>query len=370
MDMMFDRRLLQNFDWVLLALLILIGAMSVLNLYSATLPIRDAGGTQILMKQIYWFLMGFALLMMITIVDYHLLETLAWYIYFFTISLLVLVLLIGKISSGSQRWLNLGVINLQPSELAKISLVIILAQFFSTHGEYPEYRLRDLWQPFILILLPCGLILKEPDLGSAMVLGIICFSIILIMKIRWRSLLLLLGTAFSLAPLVWMTLKEYQKKRIFTFLNPEGDPLGAGYHIIQSKIAVGSGLLTGKGYLKGTQTRLKFLPENHTDFAFSVWAEEWGFLGSIFLLMIYLCLVLWGINIAKNSKDKFGSILAIGITAIIFWQLVINVCMTIGLMPVVGIPLVLFSYGGSSVLSTMIGMGLLMNISIRRFMFQ
>jgi rod shape determining protein RodA len=368
--MMFDRRLLQNFDWVLLGLLVLIGTISVLNLYSATFPIRDAGGTQILMKQIYWYLMGFSLLIIMTAFDYHSLERLAWYIYIFTIVLLVLVLIIGRVSSGSQRWLNLGVINLQPSELAKISLVIILAQFFSTHGEYPEYRLRDLWQPFVLILLPCGLILKEPDLGSALVLAIICFSIILIMKIRWVSLLLLSGTFLSLVPLVWLTLKEYQKKRIFTFLNPEGDPLGAGYHIIQSKIAVGSGLLIGKGFLKGTQTRLKFLPENHTDFAFSVWAEEWGFIGSIFLLTLYLCLIVWGINIAKNSKDKFGSILAIGITAIVFWQLFINVSMTIGLMPVVGIPLVLFSYGGSSVLSTMLGMGLLMNISIRRFMFQ
>jgi rod shape determining protein RodA len=148
------------------------------------------------------------------------------------------------------------------------------------------------------------------------------------------------------------------------------DPLGAGYHIIQSKIAVGSGLLWGKGFLKGTQTRLHFLPEQHTDFAFSVLAEEWGFAGSLFLLILYLFLILWGINIAKNSKDKFGAIMALGIVAIIFWQLVINVSMAIGMLPVVGIPLVMFSYGGSSIISTMLGMGLLMNISMRRFMFQ
>jgi rod shape determining protein RodA len=367
---MFDRRLLQNFDWVLLALLLLIGVVSVLNLYSATLPIKDAGGAQIFMKQIYWYLIGFALFMVVTVFDYHVLERLAWPAYFFIIFLLLVVLIIGKISSGSQRWLNMGFINLQPSELAKISLVVVLAQFFSTHGDYTEYRLRDLWQPFVLILIPCGLIKIEPDLGSALILAIIGFSIILIMKVRWTSLLLLSGTVLASFPLVWHTLKEFQKKRVITFLNPENDPLGAGYHIIQSKIAVGSGLLTGKGFLKGTQTRLKFLPENHTDFAFSVWAEEWGFIGSVFLLTLYLMLILWGINIAKNSKDRFGSILAIGITAVVFWQLIINVGMTIGLMPVVGIPLVLFSYGGSSVLSTMLGMGLLMNISIRRFMFQ
>jgi rod shape determining protein RodA len=368
--MMFDRRLLQNFDWVLMALLILIGLISVLNLYSATFPIKDAGGSQIFMKQVYWYLIGFGLFFAVTIFDYHLLERLAWPSYLVIVFLLLVVLIIGKISSGSQRWLNLGFINLQPSELAKVSLVIILAQFFATHGDYTEYRLRDLWLPFVLMLVPCGLILKQPDLGSALALAIICFSIIFIMKVRWTSLLLLFVTIFLSFPLAWHTLKDYQKKRIITFLNPENDPLGAGYHIIQSKIAVGSGQLIGKGFLKGTQTRLKFLPENHTDFAFSVWAEEWGFIGSVFLLTLYLLLILWGINIAKNSKDKFGSLLAIGITSIVFWQLIINVGMTIGLMPVVGIPLVLFSYGGSSVLSTMLGMGLLMNISIRRFMFQ
>ncbi len=362
---MFDRRLLQNFDWILLLLLIFIGTTSVINLYSATYP-----GTQILIKQIYWYLIGFAVLLMMTTFDYHVLERLAWPIYLFSLTLLVLVLMIGKVSSGSQRWLSLGFINFQPSELAKISIVIILSQFFSTHGEYADYRLRDLWQPFLLLLLPCILIADQPDLGSALILAIIAFSIILIMKIRWASLIILIVTISSVVPFVWLSLKEYQKKRIFTFLNPESDPLGAGYHIIQSKIAVGSGLLGGKGFLKGTQTRLHFLPEQHTDFAFSVWAEEWGFFGSIFLLILYLFLILWGINIAKNSKDKFGSLLAIGITAIVFWQVVINVCMTIGLMPVVGIPLVLFSYGGSSILSTMLGMGLLMSISMRRFMFQ
>jgi rod shape determining protein RodA len=368
---MFDRRLLQNFDWILLLLLIFIGSISVINLYSATFdPIKNTGVTQILIKQIYWYLIGFAVFLMMTTFDYHVLERLAWPIYLLSLSLLVLVLIIGKVSSGSQRWLSLGFINFQPSELAKISIVIILSQFFSTHGEYDDYRLRDLWLPFIQMLLPCLLIADQPDLGSALILAIIAFSIILIMKIRWGSLIILIVTISSVIPFVWLNLKEYQKKRIFTFLNPESDPLGAGYHIIQSKIAVGSGLLGGKGFLKGTQTRLRFLPEQHTDFAFSVWAEEWGFIGSVFLLILYLFLILWGINIAKNSKDRFGSLLAIGITAIVFWQVSINICMTIGLMPVVGIPLVLFSYGGSSILSTMLGMGLLMNISMRRFMFQ
>ena len=368
--MMFDRRLIQNFDWILLLLLILIGAMSVLNLYSATFPIRYTGGSQIFIKQIYWFLIGFVVLLMMTTFDYHVLERLAYPLYILSLSLLVLVLIIGKVYSGSQRWLSIGAISFQPSEFAKIALVILLAKYFTDHGEYDEYRLRDLWRPFILIIIPCILILEEPDLGSALILAIISFSIILFMKIKWRSLLILIVVSIFLTPFIWFTLEEYQQKRILTFLKPDTDPLGAGYHIIQSKIAVGSGLLWGKGFLKGTQTRLHFLPEQHTDFAFSVLAEEWGFVGSIFLLLLYLLLVLWGINIAKNSKDKFGAVLAIGIVAIVFWQLVINVSMTIGLLPVVGIPLVLFSYGGSSIVSTMSGMGLLMNISMRRFMFQ
>lgn len=367
---MFDRRLIQNFDWILLLLLMLITAVSLINLYSATYPIRDAGGHQIFIKQIYWFLIGFAIFFAMTIFDYHIIERMAYPIYFFSVGLLVVVLVIGKVFSGSQRWISMGGIAFQPSEFAKIALVVILSKFFISQGEYTEYRLRDLWRPFILIAIPFVLILKEPDLGTALMLIIIAGSIILFMKINWRSIAIVLAVAIPSIPFVWFTMKEYQQKRILTFLKPENDPLGAGYHIIQSKIAVGSGLLWGKGYLKGTQTRLHFLPEQHSDFAFSVLAEEWGFFGSFALIALYLLLILWSLNIAKNSKDMFGSIMSVGIISIVFWQLVINISMTIGLMPVVGIPLVFFSSGGSSIISTMIGMGLLMNISMRRFMFQ
>jgi rod shape determining protein RodA len=367
---MFDRRLVQNFDWILLLLLLLIGTISVLNLYSATYPIRDHGGSQIFMKQIYWFLVGFAVLLMMTAFDYHVLERLAYPAYFFSVALLVLVFVVGDVRSGSQRWLSLGGFSFQPSEFVKIVLVITLARFFNEHGQVNEYRLRDLWRPFMLIAVPCFLIVKEPDLGTALTIAVVCFSIILFVKVKWQSLLILLLTAIAAVPFIWSNLEAYQQKRILTFLSPEMDPLGAGYHINQSKIAIGSGMFWGKGFLKGTQTRLHFLPEQHTDFAFSVLAEEWGFVGSVFLLLLYLFLMLWGVNIAKTSKDKFGALIALGIVAIIFWQLVINVSMATGLLPVVGIPLVMFSYGGSSVVTTMAAMGLLMNISMRRFMFQ
>ena len=367
---MFDRRLLQNFDWVLLLLLLLIATVSLINLYSATNQIWDTVGQQIFIKQIYWFLIGFAIFFMMTIFDYHIIERTAYPIYSFSVGLLILVLVIGKIVSGGQRWISVAGISFQPSEFAKIALVIILSKFFAGQGDYTEYRLRDLWRPAILMAIPFILIVKEPDLGTALMLIIITGSILLFMKINWKSLVIVLTVSISSIPLFWFTLKEYQQKRILTLFNPESDPLGAGYHINQSKIAIGSGLLWGKGYLQGTQTKLHFLPEQHSDFAFSVLAEEWGFAGSFVLIMLYLLLVLWSLNIAKNSKDMFGSIMAVGIISIVFWQLVINISMTIGLLPVVGIPLVFISSGGSSIISTMIGMGLLMNISMRRFMFQ
>jgi rod shape determining protein RodA len=194
--------------------------------------------------------------------------------------------------------------------------------------------------------------------------------VILIVKVNRKSLLIFLGFCLMVAPVIWFGMKDYQQRRILTFLQPDMDPLGAGYHINQSKIAIGSGQFWGKGYLQGTQTRLHFLPEQHTDFAFSVLAEEWGLVGVTGLLLLYLFLILWGLNIAKGSKDRFGAIIAVGIVAIVFWQVVINVGMVTGLLPVVGIPLLLFSYGGSSLISTMAAMGLLMNISMRRFMFQ
>ncbi len=368
--MKIDRRLLLNFDWVLLFLLVLIGALSVFNLYSATFPVRNAGGSQIFLKQIYWFLVGFAVMLFMTTFDYHHLLRLAYPTYFFSLALLVLVFFIGDVRSGSQRWLSLGGFTFQPSELIKITLVIWLAKFFEDRSHMTEFRLRDLWLPFIMIAVPCALVIKEPDLGTALTILIVCFSVIIFAKLKWSSLAILVIGVLSAAPFLWMALKDYQRNRILTFLNPETDPLGAGYHINQSKIAIGSGGLWGKGFLKGTQTRLHFLPEQHTDFAFSVLAEEWGFVGSMVLLIVYLSLLFWGLNIAKNSKDRFGALIAVGVVAIIFWQLVVNVSMATGLLPVVGIPLGMFSYGGSSIVCIMAGMGILMNISMRRFMFQ
>jgi rod shape determining protein RodA len=229
--------------------------------------------------------------------------------------------------------------------------------------------LKQILFPFLLLLLPVALILKQPDLGTAIILLLVFFSILIFVKIRWSSLLTI-GLAGGVAvPLLWSFLKEYQKKRIITFFNPDLDPLGAGYHLIQSKIAMGSGGILGKGFMNGTQCKLGFLPEQQTDFIFSALGEEWGLIGSLFVIGIYFILILWGLRITVQAKDRFGAILAFGVVAMLFWHVFINIGMVLGMMPVVGIPLPLLSYGGSFILSTLIGIGLLLNVSMRRYLF-
>jgi rod shape determining protein RodA len=367
---MFDRRLINNFDWILLAILIVIGFLSVFNLYSATYSVRSIGGSQIYVKQICWYGIGFFILLLMTTFDYHALDRFAYPVFFISLIFLAAVLKVGKITYGSQRWLSFGFFSIQPSEMVKISVIIVLAKYFSAPERVGNHRLRDLLKPLTLLAVPFVLIVYQPDLGTALMLLMVSFSIIFFVHMNWRSIVIFLSSAFLSAPFFWLTLQEYQKKRIIAFLRPDLDPLGAAYHVTQSKIAIGSGLFWGKGFLKGTQTKLHFLPQQHTDFSFSVLAEEWGFVGSAMLLFLYLFLILWCLNIAKNSKDKFGTLIVIGVAASIFWHMIINVSMVTGLLPVVGIPLALFSYGGSSVISTMAGMGLVMNISMRRFMFQ
>ncbi len=367
---MFDRRLINNFDWVLLAILIFIGLLSVFNLYSATYTISRGGGSQIYVKQICWYAIGFLILLLMTTFDYHILNRFAYPLFFISLILLVAVIKMGKVIHGSQRWLSFGFFSVQPSEMVKISIIIVLAKYFSSAKKMGDYRLRELLRPLTLIAIPFSLIVYEPDLGTALMLLIVTLSVIVFVNVNWKSILIFLSTSLVAAPFFWSALQEYQRKRIMTFLRPDLDPLGAAYHVTQSKIAIGSGLFWGKGFLKGTQTRLHFLPEQHTDFLFSVLAEEWGFIGSAIVLFLYLFLILWCLNIAKNTKDKFGTLIIVGIAASIFWHLTINVGMATGLLPVVGIPLVLFSYGGSSVISTMAAMGLIMNVSMRRFLFQ
>lgn len=364
---MFDRRLVVNFDWVLLLTVLLLAAIGIVNLYSATASWQAA--TPIYMKQLMWLGGGVMILIIICLFDYRHLEHYAVASYIVSVAMLIYVLTMGKATMGATRWINLGFFNLQPSEVIKVATILILARIFSATVEPCGYVLKDLWRPALLMLIPAVLILKQPDLGTTIMVLAIAGTMLLFAGLQRGTIIFLTLVSLLIAVAGWFGLHDYQRARIMTFLNPEADPLGSGYHIIQSKIAVGSGGFWGKGFLHGTQSQLSFLPERHTDFAFSVFAEEWGFAGSLLLLTLYLFLVVWGLYIARRASDRFGMFLAIGVTAMIFWHIIVNLGMVIGLLPVVGVPLPLFSYGGTSMVTTMIGIGLLMNVSMRRFMF-
>ncbi len=365
---MIDRRLFTHFDWTLLGIVLIIASIGILNLYSTTSG-GEISGTPLYLKQIFWLLIGLAVMMVIAFTEYRFYSDFAYIVYMVAFFLLLVVMGYGIITSGAQRWIKIGSISFQPSEFVKISLILALAKFFQRPPAREGYSLKDLTLPFLFLLLPMGLILKQPDLGTSIILLLIFFSILIFVKIRWSTLLTIgLGGA-AILPISWGFLKEYQKRRIITFFNPELDPLGAGYHLIQSKIAVGAGGIIGKGFMKGTQCKLGFLPEQQTDFIFSALGEEWGLIGSLMIIGLYFMLILWGLRIAVQSKDRFGAILSFGVVAMLFWHIFINIGMVLGMMPVVGIPLPLLSYGGSFLLSTMIGMGLLLNVSMRRYLF-
>lgn len=365
--MMFDRRLLFHIDWTLISIIIIISILGILSIYSATYP-HQGNAKYLYLRQIYWVILGLVLLFLVISFDYHLFIRLAYPIFTICLLLLSLVIFWGKLTSGSQRWLHLGFFSFQPSELTKIALILALTRFFTREADVSKNTLQDLFGALLILGLPVLLVFKQPDLGTAVLMVLISISLFAFIGFPWKAWLLLAGGAAALTPLIWQFLKEYQKKRLLTFINPDLDPLKTGYHIIQSKIAVGSGAFWGKGFLKGTQSQLHFIPEQHTDFIFSVYAEEWGFLGCLFLLFLMLFLISKGLKIALASRDRAGTLLAVGITAMIFWQVFINVGMVLGIVPVVGIPLPLFSYGGTSVITTMVGIGLLINIEMRRFL--
>lgn len=373
---MIDRRLIQNFDWVLFLIACSLTLIGITTIYSATITITFKNGTlasqPYYMKQMIWMGIGIISLFLILIIDYRKLGRYSYFIYGISLFLLILVLFVGKSGMGAQRWFSLGPVSFQPSEITKIFLIISLAWFLSKEQSGPM-RLRDLILPaFFFLFLPLFLVLKQPDLGTALMILFIFTSMVIMAGIRWRSLLILILPALLTSPfwvkLFWNSLKDYQKARLLVFLNQDVDPLGVGYHISQSKIAIGSGKIFGKGYLAGTQGQLRFLPERHTDFIFSIFAEEWGFLASLLLLAVYVMLIFWGIGIANKAKDRLGALIAIGVVSMISVYLIVNVGMTLGLMPVVGLPLPFLSYGGTSIVAAFMAIGILMNVRMRRFM--
>jgi rod shape determining protein RodA len=285
----------------------------------------------------------------------------AYPLYALLLVLLVLVLLIGSQSRGSSRWFDLGFLHFQPSELAKLVVILALVRWLADHGR-SAHRFRGIWVPLALAFVPMALIIRQPDLGSAMTLLPVAFVMLYVAGARLWHLLVVLILGLASTPLAWLMLKDYQRRRLLTFLDPEADTLGAGYNLIQSKIAIGSGGIAGRGFLQGPQSQLKFIPMHHNDFIFSVLGEEWGLLGVTLVLGLYLFFFLRAFSIASQARDQQGSLLASGITTLVATQVVINIGMTTGMLPVTGITLPLLSYGGSSVLLIMICAGILLNV--------
>ncbi|MBF0517194.1 MAG: rod shape-determining protein RodA [Nitrospirae bacterium] len=364
-----NRQYLKQFDWYMLSLLLVISIIGVMTIYSATRPVITTVQPNYYIKQIVWILLGLAVLLTVSVFDYNWLRKYGYFLYIPGLILLTLVLFIGKRGMGAQRWLELGPVSFQPSELFRILLIVGVSKYLSTvNGLLTKRHFSIALMAFGLV--PFILILKQPHLGTSLVLLSTFFFLTIAKKLEKKVMITLIIIAIAVPPvagnLVWRHLKDYQKKRIVAFIEPDVDPKGIGYQIEQSKITIGSGQLLGRGYLKGTQGPLRFLPEKHTDFIYCVFAEEWGFVGSAIIIMLYLLLFLRGISTALRSRDEFGRYLALGLTFMLFLYFFINMGMVLGMMPVVGVPIPFMSYGGTTLITNYIAIGILINIRMRR----
>lgn len=363
---MIDRDLVSKFNWLFFLTCMGIAIIGVVAIYSANHARPEAFFRGLYIKQIYWIGYGMVAMLIALVLDYRLFSRYAYLIYAFTLLALVYVLLHGVVVSGSRRWIHIGSLSIQVSEFAKVSLIIALAKYFESVKMSNQYTLKDLIIPTLMTAALGGLIVVQPDLGTTMMIFFIFLVFIVTIEMQKMTVIKLFTGGLMLAPVLWLFLKDYQKTRLLTLFNPELDPLGAGYHSIQSKIAIGSGGFWGKGLLAGTQSRLNFLPEKHTDFIFSVFAEETGFLGVVVLLSLFLFVILKGLNIAFRAADRFGFFLALGLISSIAFYVIFNVGMTMGLFPITGIPLPFLSYGGSSLITHFFAVGLLLNVEMRR----
>lgn len=363
---MLDRRLITHFDFGLLFLIFLFSLIGVGAIFSAT-HFAEGPSSTLYFKQLTWIGLAFLALLTTIAIHYRTLQRYAYLLYSISILLLLVVSMIGKVGMGARRWIAIGPLIIQPSEIAKIALILALSRYISDIQERGGFSAGRYLNIAAIVGLPLFLILRQPDLGTALMLMSIALTLIFVAGVPIRPLLIAFGLLIGSAPFLWRFLKEYQKQRILVFLRPDMDPSGSGYHIIQSKIAIGSGGLFGKGILQGTQSQLRFLPEQHTDFIFSVIAEEMGFIGALILILLFAYFVFKGIDIALKTEDLFGTLLVTGITSMIAYYVFINIGMTSGIFPVVGVPLPFISYGGSSLITLFIGTGLILNVRMRRF---
>lgn len=347
---------------LLLALVCLIASIGFVLLYGA------AGGMDpYAFKQIIRFIVGLILMWAVAITPIKVWANYAYIFYMIALVLLVWVVAAGQMGMGAQRWIDLKVFVLQPSELAKVTLILALAHFYHNRSTMAIHTAKNMAVPLMLIGIMFGMVVIQPDLGTALVLAFIGAALMFNAGVMRKFFVGCFALGVAIVPIAWaFLLKDYQKKRLLTFMNPEADPLGSGYHIMQSKIALGSSDLWGKGFMQGTQSRLEFLPEKHTDFIFTLLVEDFGLFGAGILLGAYMLLVIVGMRIAYRSSHLFGKLVASGVTMMIFLHALINMSMVMGLMPVVGLPLPLVSYGGSSMLTMMFAIGLMMNVHIHR----
>jgi rod shape determining protein RodA len=358
-----DRRLLQNVDWILLGAALFIIGLGLVCLWSLN-PGR--GVSSLVWRQVSWVGVGLVGLLVVVSVDYRNLVRTAPLLYVLGLGLLTSVFVLGRTVSGARRWIHLGPLTVQPSELFKLIFILTLA-WALTAGRGERFSRGALIGTFVLLGVPFLLVVRQPDLGTALVLVPVLAATLVGIGIRMKVLGALTLAGVAAMPLAWFVLKPYQRDRLLVYLDPFRDPLGTAYNVIQAKIAIGSGQLLGKGVGGATQSRLSFLPERHTDFIFAVFAEMWGFLGCLVLIVAYVLLVMRGFEIAAGTRETRGRILALGVTTVFAAQILINIGMVTGLLPIVGIPLPLMSYGGSSMVVSLTALGLLLSIRMRQF---
>lgn len=355
-----------SIDWFLIVSVALISIGGILNLYSA---VSFSQEKELYLTQIYWYAFGTVLAVVVATIDYRTFEKYAYIFYAVGILLLFLVLIFGREINGSRRWLEIMGFSVQPSELMKIFVLLAIGKYISSQPAKETSTLVDIVVMGLLTFLPMILIMKEPDLGTALIFFIIFLMILFLYKLKLASILMSIVLISLAVPFSWtFLLRDYQRQRILSYLNPQSDILGSGWHAFQSQIAIGSGHIFGKGFTNSTQNSHGFLPANATDFPFSVWCEEHGFIGSMLILFFYLMFILLALRVATHAKDRFSLVVSFGIANIFFWQSFLNIGMVSGVLPIVGVTLPFFSYGGSSILMALLSVGLLLNFSMRREM--
>ncbi|WP_415061930.1 rod shape-determining protein RodA [Bdellovibrio sp.] len=366
-----ERTLFKKLDINLIIVILALNVIGLINLYSATHGPTSTDVASLFISQIMWLIVGWTVFLVVTLLDYSIVSRIALVIYVLNLGAIIYVTFFGKVALGAQRWIDLGFFRYQPSETMKLALIMLMAKILSTRNTLGSgMGFKEMFTPLIVLGIPFVFVVEQPDLGTAMMLAAIGGSMVIFAKVKRIIIASAIVLGIIALPVAWkFVLHDYQKNRILTFLSPTSDPRGTGYNSIQSKIAVGSGRFFGKGFMKGTQSQLEFLPERHTDFIYSVLSEEHGFVGSIAVIGLFCFLFITGIRIATNARDKFGALLTVGVLCYVFWHMFVNIGMVIGLLPIVGVPLPLLSYGGSSMLTTMAGLGIISSVAYRRYLF-